>query len=126
MNARILQGGDLDHLAIHFFLKDLKIYGVAVFAYHVDHIDGDNNGNSYLAKLSCEIEISLKICTVNDVENGIGALSNEIVSCNHLFKSVGGEGIDAGKVGDDNVVSLFQLSFLLFNGYSGPVTNKLV
>ena len=56
----------------------------------------------------------------------VRALINKIVSRDDFLKGVGRERVDTGKVGDDNAVMLFELTFLFFNRNAGPVTNILI
>ena len=51
---------------------------------------------------------------------------NQVVSRHDLFQSIGGQGVNAWKIHDNNLIVLFQPAFLFFNGDTGPVPHKLV
>ena len=53
-------------------------------------------------------------------------LLHQIVSGNDLLQGVGGKRVDAGQVGDDDALLLFQLTLFLFHGDTRPVTHTLV
>ena len=121
-----LQGGDLHHLAAQLAAQLLHVDLVAVLANHVHHVDGDHNGDAQLRQLGGQIEIALQIGAVDDVQNGVGALADQVVAGHHLLQRVGGQGVDAGQVHDDHVLVLFQASLLLLHRDAGPVAHKLV
>ena len=61
----------LNYFTTQAFAKDFCIYYITVFSDNVHHIDGYNYRNTQLHKLSCKIKITLKVCSVNNVENCI-------------------------------------------------------
>ena len=121
-----LQRGDLNdpHAQLPGQLRYIDL--VTVLADYVHHVDGDDHRDTQLGKLGGEVEVALQVGAVNDVQNGVGPFSHQIVTGHHLFQSVGGQGIDAGKVHDDYIVMLFQLAFLFLHGDAGPVAHELV
>ena len=62
---------------------------VAVLLNDVHHVDGNNNRDAELGELCGEVKVTLKVRTVDDVENSIGALADEVVSCDDFLKGVG-------------------------------------
>jgi hypothetical protein len=74
-----------------------------------------NNGDSQLNELSGEIQVSLKVCAVDDVQDSVGTLTDEIITGDDLLQGVGRKGINARQVGDDNAVVLLELTFLFFD-----------
>ena len=125
-HAVALQSGDLDHLAAQLLGQLIGVDGVAVLAHHVHHVDGDNHGDAQLGQLRGQIQVTFQVGAVDDVQDGIGTLVDEVVSGHHFFQGVGGQGIDTGKVGDDDIVVLLQTAFLLFHRNAGPVADELV
>lgn len=77
-------------------------------------------------QLSGEVKVTLQVSTVNNIEDSVGALGDEVVSCNYFFKGVRGKRVDTGKVSDNNVLMTLEFSLFLFNCYAGPVTYELV
>ena len=125
-NAGALQCGDLHNLAAQLTTKLRRVDGVAVLLYHVHHVDSHHNRDTKLGELSGQVKVTLQVGAIDDVQDGVGALLDQVVAGNNFLHSVGGQGVDTGKVGDGNVAVLLQLAFLLFNGNTGPVTNELV
>ena len=120
-DAGALQRGDLDDLAAQLTAQLGGVDLVAVLADDVHHVDGDDDRNAQLGQLRGQVQVTLQICAVDDVQNRIGALGNQIVTCNDFFQRIRGKGVDAGKVHDDDVVML-----LLLNRNAGPVADILV
>ena len=121
-----LQCGDLHD-------RDTQVFGefpdadlVAVLFDDVHHVDGDDGRDPEFEDLGREVEVSLEVRTVDDVEDGIGVLTQQVVSGNDLFQCVRREGVNAGKVGDGDIIVVFQLTFFFLDRDSGPVTNVLV
>ena len=126
LHAIALQSGDLHYLAAQLLGQLLGVDGVAVLAHHVHHIDGDDHGDAQLSQLSGQVQVAFQIGAINDVQDGVRTLVDQIVSGYHFLQGVGGEGIDPGQVGDDDIVVLFQAAFLLFHGDAGPVADELI
>ena len=126
VDARSLERRDLHDLTSESLGQLVDLDDVTVFSDDVHHIDGNDDGNTEFKKLCGEVKISFDIRSVHKIDDGIGALADQIVSCDDLLKAVGREGIDTGKVGDDHAFRLFELSFFLFNGNAGPVSYKLI
>ena len=125
-DAVALQRGDLDDLAAQLAGELLDVDLVAVLAHDVDHVDGDDNGDTQLSQLSGQIEVALEVRTVDDIQDGVGTLVDQVVTGDDLLEGVGGEGVDAGQVHDDHVIVLFQLALFLLHGDAGPVADELV
>ena len=62
---------------------------VAVLIYDVHHVDRSHYRNAKLYELCGQVEVTLEVGTVDDVQNYIGALAYEVVSCYYFLKGVG-------------------------------------
>ena len=125
-DSRAFECGDLDHLAAELTRKLRSVDLIAVFLYDVHHVDGDHHRDSELGELRCEVKVSFEVGSVDDVEYCIGTFTDEVVSCNDLFKGVGGKRVNTRKVGDRYAVVLFEFSFFFFDGDTGPVSDELI
>ena len=125
-DALALQRGDLHDLAAQLTgqLSDVDL--VAVLADDVHHVDGDDHRDAQLEQLSGQIEVALQVGAVDDVQYGVGALGDQIVTGDDLFQRVGGQAVYAGQIHDDDVVMLFELAFFFLNGNARPVADELV
>ena len=126
VDAVALEGGDLDDPASDLVGELLYVDPVAVFADKIHHVESYHHRDAELDELSGKIEVPLKVGAVDDVEDDVGALVNEIISGDYLLQSVRREGIDSRKVGDDDVLVIFDAPFLLLDGDSRPVSDELV
>ena len=125
-DALFLKSGDLDDLAAELAGELLNVDFIASLADDIHHVYRDDDRNAELNELSREVEVSLEVRTVDDIEYSVGTLADEVISRDDLLKGVRGERIDAGEVGDDDSLVLFQLTFLFFDRYAGPVTDELI
>ena len=125
-NAGTLQGRDLYNLAAQLAGKLFYIDLIAVLLHDVHHIDGNDDRDAKLGQLGGQVQVTLQVGTINDVQDGIGALAQQIITGYYFFQGVGGKGINAGQVGDGNTLVLFQLTFLFLYGNTRPVAYKLV
>ena len=121
-----LQCGDFHDLAAQLLCQLVGVNLIAVFPHNIHHVHGDDHGDAQLGQLSGQVQVALQIGAVDDVQDGIGTLANQIISGDDFLQGVGGQGIDAGQVGDDNTIVLFQLALFLFHGNTGPVANELI
>ena len=101
-----LQSGNLHDSASQLPGQLPEIDLIPVFLYEVAHIDRHDDRDSEFHKLCRQIQISLQVRSVNNVENGIGPLLDEIVSGNYLLQGIGRQRIDTRKIRDDHAVML--------------------
>ena len=125
-HAVALQSGDLHDLAAQLAGQLLDVDLVAVLADHVHHVHGDDHGNAQLRQLGGQVQVALQVGAVDDVQDGVGALADQVIPGHHLLQGVGGQGVDARQVHDDHVIVLLQLALLLLHGDAGPVAHELV
>jgi len=125
-DALALQGGDLHDLAAQLAAQLLHVDLVAVLADNVHHVDGDDNGDAQLGQLGGQVQVTLQVRAVDDVQDGIGALVDQVVTSHHLLQRVGGQGVDAGQVHDGHIIVLLQLALFLLHRDARPVAHELV
>ena len=120
------QSGDLHDRSAQLFreLRDVDL--VAVLFDDIHHIDGDDRRDAQLHDLCREVEVPLEVRAVDEVQDGIGMFTQQIVSGNDLFQRIRREGVDAGKVRDGDIFVVFEFAFFFLDRDSGPVTNVLV
>ena len=125
-DADSLQCGDLDDPTADLLGKALRVDLITVLFHDVHHVDGDDHRDAELNKLRRQIQVALKVRSVDDVQDCVRAFVDQIVSCNNFLQRVRRKRIDTGKVRDDHVAVILQLAFLLFHGDTRPVAHKLV
>ena len=92
----------------------------------IHHVDGHHDGDAQLGQLGGQVQVALQVGAVDDVQDGIGALTDQVITGDHFLQRVGGQGVNAGQVGDDHIIVLFQLAFFFLNGNAGPVADELI
>ena len=122
----ILEGGNLNKRTAISLFKRLEADEYALFADNVHHIESDYHRNTDLAKLCCKIKITLKICSINDVDDNVRAFIDEIISRNYLFVCVRRERVNARKVCKSDALVSEKHAFLLFNSNARPVADVLI
>ena len=125
-NAGALQGGDLHDLAAQLAGQLGHVDLVAVLLDDIHHVDGDDNGDTQLGQLRGQVQVTLQVRTIDDVQDGVGTLVDQVVTGHHFLQRVGGQGVNTGQVHDGHVVVLLQLAFLLLHRNAGPVAHELV
>ena len=125
-DAVALECGDLDDLAAKLTGELLDVDLITVLADDIHHVDGDDHGDAELGKLGGEIQVTLEVRAVDDVQDRVGTLTDQVVTGDDFLQRVRGQGVNTGKVHDDHVIVLFELTFLFLHGDAGPVTNELV
>ena len=121
-----LEGGDLHHLAAQGVPQLFAVDLVAVFPHQVHHVHGHHHRDAQLNELGGEVQVALDVGAVHDVQDGVGLLLHQVVPGHHFLQGVGGQGIDAGQVLDDDFLIALQPSLLLFHRDAGPVAHVLV
>ena len=86
--SRALQSRYFNYLAAKLLGKLRNVDLVAALVYNIHHVDRNDNRYTQLYKLSCEVEISFKVCTVNYIEYSVRSCFDKIISCNNFFKGV--------------------------------------
>ena len=125
-DAVALECGDLDDLAANLTGELLDVDLITVLADDIHHVDGDDHGDAELSELGGEIQVTLEVRAVDDVQDRVGTLGDEVVTGDDFLQRVGGQGVNTGKVHDDHIIMLFQSALLLFHGDAGPVADKLI
>ena len=125
-DALALQGGDLHDLAAQLAAQLVHVDLVAVLADHVHHVDGDDHRDAQLGQLGGQVQVTLQVGAVDDIQDGVGALVDQVITGHHLLQRVGGQRIDARQVHNGHVLMLLQLALFLLHRYAGPVAHELI
>ena len=125
LDALALQGGDLQHRAAQLPGQLPEIDAVPLLPHQVHHVHGHHHGDAQLRELGGEVEVPLQVRAVHDIQDGVGPVVDEVIPGHHFLQRIGGQGIDAGQVGDGHVVVLFQLALFLLYRDAGPVAHIL-
>ena len=124
--ALTLQGADLHTGAAQGPAQLFQINGVTVLPDQVDHVHGHHHGMAQFDQLGGQVQVPFDVGAVHDVQNGIGMLLHQILPGHQLLGRIGRQGVDAGKVLDDDIGFSLQRTLLLFHRDTGPVAHILV
>ena len=88
LDTCILQSRNLIYRTAAYFTQFLNVDVITILLDKVHHVDGHNNRNTKFHKLCCQIKVTLKVCTINDVEDRIRFLIQNIISCYNFLKCI--------------------------------------
>ena len=126
LDTGTLQGRNLNNLAAETLAQLICVDLVAILLYDVHHVDCHDHRNAELHDLCGQIQVTLDVCSVNDIDDCIRTVTDQIVSCYHFLQRVWRKGIDTRKVHDDYILMSLQLTFFFLDRNTRPVTYKLI
>ena len=91
IDSFVLERRDLNDRAAELLFKRGDIDLIAAFAHHIHHVDRNNHRDAHFEQLSGQIEIAFKVGAIDDVQDGIRVLLDQEITCDNLFKGVGGK-----------------------------------
>ena len=116
----------LHHLTAQRRAELLHVDPVAVLAGDIDHVQRDDHRDAQLGELRGQVEVALDVRRVHDVEDRVRLFIHQIAAGDDLLQRVGGEGVDARQVLNDDVLRAAQPALLLFDRHARPVAHILV
>ena len=99
---------------------------VAVLLDEVHHVEGDDHRQAQFENLRGQIQVALQVGRVDQVDDDVRVAIEKIVASDDFLRRIRRERIDAGEVGNRDILVLGVLAFLLFNSNARPVANVLV
>ena len=98
----------------------------AVLANLVHHIERNNHRNFQLHKLHCEIEISLHIGCVQNIDYAFWSVFEQKFACNVLLARIRREAVYSRKVGNQRILNTLYNSVFSVHGHTGKVAHVLI
>ncbi len=126
VHALVLHRRDRHHRHPQQRLHGVDVDGAAVAGDLVHHVERHDHRHVHLQQLHGEIEVSLDVAGVHDVDDGAGLLPEHEVPAHQLLAGVGGHGIDARQVGDERVGLAADHAVLPVDGHAGEIADVLV
>ena len=99
---------------------------VSALGKKVAHVQADDDRAAGLEHLRGEVEVALEVGHVDEVDEGVGALIDDVVAGHDLLGGVGRKRVDAGQVDEGDVLVGAPLGLLLLDGDAGPVADVAV
>ena len=116
--------GDNGHA--HQALEQVDVYGAAVGGHLVHHVERDDHGAVELHELQCQVQVTLDVGGVNDVDDGVRALVEDDLTAHDLFACVRRQGVNARKVGNARLGMVADGAIFAVDRHAGKVTDVLV
>ena len=124
--ALVLEGRNPDDFAAERLRDLVEVDLVAVLLHDVHHVDGHHHRQPQLRELRGEVEVSLDVRSVNDVQDRVRPLLDEEPARNLLLDRVRRKRVDAGKVLDHHVLVSGEDAVLLLDRHARPVADVLL
>ena len=122
----LAQGGDLNHGAAELLGEGVGIDLVAALLEEVEHVEAEDDRQAALEDLRGEVEVTLEVRRVDEVDDGLRAVLNQVVARDDLLGRVRRKRINAGKVGEGDGLVATPRGLLLLDRDAGPVADVAV
>ena len=93
-----LESTDRNDWTAQLFAQLRDVDAVSVLIHDVHHVQCDDGRNVQLQQLCGEIQVSLQVGGVDDVDDGIRSFVHQVLPGDHFLHGVRGKGIDSRKV----------------------------
>ena len=124
--ALALLSADTHDLAVETLPKLLEVNLVPRAIHQVHHVDGHHHRHADLGQLRGQVEITLDVRAVHNVQDRGGLLVHQKVPRDLLLERVGRERVDTRQILHDDVLVSLQCAVLLLNRHARPVADVLV
>ena len=125
-DAGALERRDLNDLAAELAGELRRVDLIAVLAHHVHHVDGDDNRDAELGELRGQVQVSLEVRAVDEVQNSVRTLTDQVVSRDDFLQRIGRKRIDARQILNNHILMPLQFSFFFFYCDPRPITRILI
>ena len=107
-------------------LEQIDVHGAAVGRHLVHHVERDDHGAIELHKLQRQVQVTLDVGSVDDVDDGIGVFVKDELTAHDLLARVRRQRIDARQVGDTRLGMVADSAIFAVDRHAGKVTDVLV
>ena len=125
LNTLVLRGRDGNYRCSEECLQRVYIDHAAILVNFVHHVESNNNGYIHLKKLHSQIQISLDVRRVHDIDDRFRFFLQDEISGDQLLAAVRGHGINAGKVRDQRILMPEDHAVLPVHCDSGEIADVL-
>ena len=107
-------------------LEQVDVHGAAVGRHLVHHVERDDHRTVKLHELQCQVQVTLDVGGVNDVDDGVRALVKDELTAHDLFACVRRQGVNARQVGNARLGMVTDGAIFAVDRHAGKVTDVLV
>ena len=126
INALILCRRNRDHRYSKQRFHLIYIYRALISQHFIHHVQCHHHRDIHLQKLHGQIQISLDIGSIHNVDDRTWFLVQNEISGNNLLTAVRGHGINSRKVCNLCIRMTFDRTGLTIHRYSGKISHMLV
>ena len=126
VDALVLKSRDHDDRAAQTIGELLNVNLVAGLLNKVGHVEGGHDGQARLDDLESQVQVTLEIGGVDNLNDDIGLAAHEVVARALLLGAVRRQRVDAGEVRNGHALVAQELGFLFLNRDARPVANITV
>ena len=91
LDTGTLQGRNLNNLAAETLAQLICVDLVAILLYDIHHVDCHDHRNAELHDLCGQIQVTLKVCTIYDVDDRIWHFIDQVISGYYFLKCIWGK-----------------------------------
>ena len=107
-------------------LEQVDVHGATVGRHLVHHVERDDHGAVELHKLQRQVQITLDVGGVDDIDDGVGMLIKDKLATHDLLARVRRQGVNARQVGNACLGMVTDGAIFAVDRHAGKVTNMLV
>ena len=107
-------------------LEQVDVNGAAVGRHLVHHVERDDHRTVKLHELQCQVQVTLDVGGINDVDDGVRTLVEDELTAHDLFACVRRQGVNARQVGNARLGMVTDGAIFAVDRHAGKVTDVLV
>ena len=124
--ALALHGADGHHRNTQASAQLLHVDGAAVGTHLVHHIQRQHHRHPQLQKLQRQVEISLDVGSVHNIDDAVGLFLEDEVAGDDLLLRIGTQGVYARQIHHGAAFAVLYLPHLLIHRHAGEIAHMLV
>ena len=122
----VFGGGNGNNRNTQKGLHTVDVNGTVIVGDFIHHVERHDHGNMHFQKLHGQIQISLNVGGVYDIDDGLWFVPENKISRHDLLAGVRGHGIDAREIGNSGVGMAFDGPILAVHRNAGEIAHMLV
>ena len=107
-------------------LEQVDVHGAAVGRHLVHHVERDNHRAIELHKLQRQVQVTLDVGGVDDIDDGVGVLVQDKLAAYDLLARVRRQRVNAGQISDARLGVVADGAIFAVDRHAGKVTDVLV
>ena len=126
IHAFVFRSGNRDYGYSQERFHGVHIDGAVIAGDFIHHVQGYDHGNVHFQQLHGQIQITLYIRRIHDIDDSSGFLIQDKITGYDLFTAVRGHGINTGQVCHQSIRIPLDGTVLTVYGNSGEISHMLI